>query len=460
MLPEIRDPVRIMNGAVLFHLIKGAKTVLHDHERHFGVSVMQKVQCVPKAVRIDLPAPIRGLQIGVLRVFDHVACRHLRIRILRHAAGLVIREGVQVDRSLLENLEVALLDEGGVNPVVLKELKGKLRILSADLHVAAQIVLEIVLSLESKHIGRIGRQRIYRDMADHIADDIIGVDLMAQLDCKRRREEFMVKRRVRFLQIALQLCQRDRVIRADIVLIHKPKAIQVADPALAHAGDVDLIESQPVPDLSFITPKYSLRIAQEEVDGLPGIESVVLGHDIPRNLVVAQRHQRLNAVFAALVKHLVIEGQTRLIGLFVVSIGENPAPVDGKPETGKSHLCKQRDVLFVMMIEVDCLMAGIKRRLVRSGEEGSGRIHIAAQQHIRHTQSFAILQIRAFALICGHSAAPQKVLGKSHFIYLLVVLLLKPFAHCSADVVQIAVRRIILRFHFLAGHLIRFRNSR
>ena len=474
MLPEIRDPVGIMDGAVLFHLVKCAKTVLNDHQRHFGVSVVYKVQCIPKPVRIDLPAPIGGFQIGVLRVFDHIACRHLRIGILRHAAGLIIGEGIQIDRARLEDFEVALFDEGCVDPVVFKEFKRELRVLPADLHVSAQIVLEIILSLESEHISRIGRQRIYGDMADHVADHIVGIDLMAQPDRQSGRKELMMKGRICFLQVTLELCQRDRVLRADIVLVHKAKAIQVADPTLSHAGDVDLIEGQPVFDLSFIAPEYRLRIAKEQVDGLPGIESVVFGHNIPRDLIVAQRHKRLNAILAALVKYLVIKSKTGFIGLFVVAVREDPAPVDRKPETGKSHLRKQRYILFVAMIKINSFVAGIKCRLVCPGKESPWRIHISSQQHVRHAQLFSILQIRAFTLIGCHSAAPQKVSGKSHFIYLLTVLftfqlvhcrytasgplsaalLCKPLAHLFADPVQVTVNRIIFGLRLLTGDII------
>ena len=162
---------------------------------------------------------------------------------------------------------------------------------------------------------------------------------------------------------------------------------------------------------------------------------------------MAQRHKRLNAILAALVKHLVIKSKTGFIGLFVVAVREDPAPVDREPETGKSHLRKQRYILFVAMIKINGFVAGIKCRLVCPGKESPWRIHISSQQHVRHAQLFSILQIRAFTLIGCHSAAPQKVSGKSHFIYLLTDTM-----HLSARVLPVYGIRSSVSCRYCANH--------
>ena len=108
----------------------------------------------------------------------------------------------------------------------------------------------------------------------------------------------------------------------------------------------------------------------------------------------------------AFVEHFVIEGQTGLIGLFVVAVREDPPPVDGKPEAGKAHLREQSDILRIAVIEIDRLVAGIERGRIRHRQKSPGRIHIAPEQHIRDAQSFAVRKIRAFALIARYCAAP------------------------------------------------------
>ena len=239
---------------------------------------------------------------------------------------------------------------------------------------------------------------------------------MAHPDGQRRRHELVVKCRVCLLNITLELVERDPVVSADVALIHEPQPVEIADAALTHAGDVDLIEGQPVFYLVLIAPEHRLHIAQEEIDGLSGIESLILRHDVPGNLVVAQCDQRLDPVFFALVKHLVIESESGLIGLLIVPVREDPAPVDGQPETLEAHLREQRDVLLVVMIEVDRFVAGIKGRRICLGQKSPGRIYISAKEHVRDAQSFAILQIGPLTLVGRHRASPQKILRKSHIL--------------------------------------------
>ena len=243
---------------------------------------------------------------------------------------------------------------------------------------------------------------------------------MPHLHGEGRSHKLVVQRRIGRLHIALELIERDPVVSFYVALIHDPETIQIADPSLSHAGDIDLIKSKPIFDLVLIAAENRLCIAEEESDGLSGVEAVIFCHDAPRNLVVAQGHQRLNSVPGALIKYLIVECQPRLIGLLIVAVRKDPSPVDGQPEAGKAHLREQRDILFIAMVKVNRLMAGIKCRRIRLGKKSSGRVHITTEQHVRDAESLAVLQIGSLALIGRYGASPQKILGKSHHCLLFI----------------------------------------
>ena len=118
-------------------------------------------------------------------------------------------------------------------------------------------------------------------------------------------------------------------------------------------------------------------------------------------------------MFAHLLEHGAIELNSRLIGLGVLARGEDAAPVDGDAQALKAHLVKKGDVLFVMMVEVDGLVAGIVLTLVNSGGNHARRIDGAALDHVGNGKTLTVLEIRALALVGGKSAAPEKTLGKS-----------------------------------------------
>ena len=64
VLLEVGDAVVVLDAAVGFHLVVGAQAVFDDEEG-LGVVVGHPVQGVAQAHRVDLPAPVAGLDIGV-----------------------------------------------------------------------------------------------------------------------------------------------------------------------------------------------------------------------------------------------------------------------------------------------------------------------------------------------------------------------------------------------------------
>ena len=140
---------------------------------------------------------------------------------------------------------------------------------------------------------------------------------------------------------------------------------------------------------------------------------------------MADGDQRLNAVLMALVKNAVVEGQSCLVGLSIVAVGQDAGPCNGQPEALEAHLCKQGDILFIMVIQVNGLVAGVEMCVIAAQHFHIARCHRktvrAEGGHVHRCQTLAVCLPCTLALVGGGSAAPQKALGKfAHTLYLLV----------------------------------------
>ena len=164
---QVGDAVRVVDGTVLLDLIVGAHAVLDHHQRNL-VAGVNLVEGDAQAQRIDLPAPIGGLQIGVLAAKGHVALGHLVILVGAHSAGHVVAKGVEIDLAVGDILQVTVLHHK-LDIVLGPEALGIERILAAHLHVGAVPVHGIHLLLRGEHVGRIARGGIGEDEAVHVA---------------------------------------------------------------------------------------------------------------------------------------------------------------------------------------------------------------------------------------------------------------------------------------------------
>ena len=122
---------------------------------------------------------------------------------------------------------------------------------------------------------------------------------------------------------------------------------------------------------------------------------------------MADGDQRLDAVLRAAVKNAVVKFQALLVGLALHASGEDAGPVDGGAEGLEAHLGEESNVLLVVVVEVDGLMAGIQP----VGADSSchpfraGVRAIGAQ--VRDTGAFAIHVPCALELVGCTGPAPQ-----------------------------------------------------
>lgn len=103
----------------------------------------------------------------------------------------------------------------------------------------------------------------------------------------------------------------------------------------------------------------------------------------------------------AFIDQIIVKGQPGFIGNFLIPIGEDAAPGDGKAKYPEAHLGKQGDVSFVPMIEIDALQFQIVfGRMIRD------RTNDPFWGKILGAPSFAIFIICALALVGGDCASP------------------------------------------------------
>ena len=128
-------------------------------------------------------------------------------------------------------------------------------------------------------------------------------------------------------------------------------------------------------------------------------------------------HQGLDAVLMTFVKHVLIKLQAGLVGLLIEAVGVNTAPGNAQAVALKAHLREQGDVLLVVMVKINGLMAGILISLLAL-QHSSGAVHHrpalrAGGDQVHIGQTSAVHVVSALALIGGRRAAPQKVFRKT-----------------------------------------------
>ncbi len=129
--------------------------------------------------------------------------------------------------------------------------------------------------------------------------------------------------------------------------------------------DVDFVEGQPVLHLRCVTREHRLGKPHKTVEHGAAAPATVRRHQVHGDVVVVKRHHRLYPPLAADAENVVVEGKALLVGLRVVTVGEDAAPRDGEAQGLEPHLAEERDVLSIMMIEIDGLLSGVVMALIR-----------------------------------------------------------------------------------------------
>ena len=400
---QIGDAVRIVDGAVLLDLVVGAHAVLDHHQRNL-VTGVNLVEGDAQAQRVDLPTPVGGLQVGILAAKGHVALGHLVVLVGTHGAGHVVAKGVEVDLAVGDILQVAVLHRK-LDAVLGPEALGVERVLAAHLHVGAVPVHGVHLLLRGEHVDRIARGGVGEDEAIHVAHLELRVVLVGVAHDAAAGDKLMMQGLEALLSGGL-----DGTCRA----LEALDQASFHHGAYVHGAAVNLVEGEPEFDLVLIAVEDGLAVLLKEADELAACPAVVLLDQVIGHLVVRERHERLDVVSTQAVEDAVVEGEAGLVGLGVVAVGENTAPGDGHAEHVEAHLGEQRNVLLVVMVEVDAVMVGIEAVGIDIDRNLAWLLVAAAQEVVVDRRTAAVNVPSALKLIGGGSATPIETLGESH----------------------------------------------
>ena len=400
MLTQEVDTVVVVDGAILLDNILGAQTVL-DHKQRLLITVVQVVEGDVEAQRIDGPAPLALLQVGILGAGEGIALGALDIGVIGTggATGAVIAKADEVDGVGGQDLAV-LVRHTHIDSQTLELLDGIGRVVATALDVDEEIVA-LVVELRLAHIARTAAVGVVATCGKHAADLDLGVDLVGDLGCPRAGDELVVGCQVLDGLLVLALLKEQTGT-------HKR---QVQD-------HIDLVKGKPVLHQTLVAGEDRGCKVLVEVDELAVAPAAVLLDEVNRAVEVRDGHKRLDAVRLALAEYVLVEGQTGLVGLGLVTVGEDAGPRQTHAEGLKAHLGKESDVLFVVVVEIDAGLRGIVIAVLEVEHltlAGDHRIALGAVRSYVHVgKAAAVHVVGALALVGSRCAAPQEVFTESH----------------------------------------------
>ena len=400
MLAQVVDAVVVVDGAVLLDNVLGAQAVL-DHKQRLLITVVQVVEGDAEAQRVDGPAPLALLQVGVLGTGEGVALGFLDLGVVGTggAAGAVVAKADEVDGVGGQDLAV-LVGHAHVDAQALELLDGISRVIAAALDVDEEVVV-LVVELRLAHVARTATVGVVRAGGEHATDLNLGVDLVGDLGSPSAGDELVVGGQVLDGLLVLALLK-------DQAGTHKR---QVQD-------HVDLVKGEPVLHQALVAGEDRGREVLVEVDELAVAPAAVLLDEVNGAIEVRDGHERLDAVLLALAEHVLVEGQAGLVGLGLVAVGEDAGPGQAHAEGLKAHLGKEGDVLLVVMVKIDAGLGGVVIAVLEVEHLALARDHRVAlgavRCHIHVGQAAAIHVVGALALVGSRRAAPQEVITESH----------------------------------------------
>ena len=400
MLAQVVDTVVVVDGTILLDNILGAQAVL-NHKQRLLITVVQVVERNAEAQWIDGPAPLALLQVGVLGAGEGVALGALDIGVIGTggATGAVIAKADEVDGVGGQDLAV-LVRHAHIDTQTLELLDGIGRVVATALNVDEEVIV-LIVELRLAHIARTTAVGVVATCGEHAANLDLGVDLVGNLGCPSAGNELVVGGQVLDSLLVLALLK-------DQTGTHKR---QVQD-------HIDLVKGKPVLHQTLVAGEDRGCKVLVEVDELAVAPAAVLLDEVNRAVEMRDGHERLDAVRLALAEYVLVEGQAGLVGLGLVTVGEDAGPSQAHTEGLKAHLGKESNVLLLVVIEIDAGLRGIVIAVLEVEHftlAGDHRIALGAvRSHVHVGKAAAVHVIGALALVGSRRAAPQKVFTKSH----------------------------------------------
>lgn len=187
--------------------------------------------------------------------------------------------------------------------------------------------------------------------------------------------------------------------------LHRPRSKRPA---------ADFVEGEPAAHPVVVAVNHGRGKAHKEVDYPTVAPAVVPLNQRVGHLEVRKRYQGLDAMSGEAVEDAIVEGKARFVGLALLTGGKDARPRDGETQHLEPHLGKERNILLVTMIEVDCFMAGIERpRLYLLCDPAGAFGEVVTTRHVvEDARALAVDVPRALDLVGRNGPSPEEILGK------------------------------------------------
>ena len=410
-----------MDGTVRFHRIVGSHAIFNNEQR-LVVTVVEGIQGKAQTKRVDLPAPFAGFEVRI----DHAGHHSIASRVFcgdlwvcRSAAAGIVAETDEIHAAFLQHLFIFRFRLQS-DPCALHPLLCPDRISAVRLHVNKEIIVPIPFHGQI-YIFRCACVGIELTRCQHTSHHGSGHLLVRQFDCSGAGQQFVVCSLILDLLFVFAFFK------------HK------TGPHKGHMQQhIDLVKGQPVMHDIPVTIKQHLTVAHKGIYHPAVFPAAVLFDQRNGRIKMADRDQRFDAIFTAFLEHAAVEGKTRFVGDSIISIGEDTGPRNGHPVAFEAHLCKQSDVLFIMVVQVNGFMGRVAVLCVAFQHlhlTSCDRSAVRAKGNNIHTgQSTAIHIVRTLALVCSGSSAPQKAFGHFHGCILTFCFICVSFPSCKSSI--------------------------
>ena len=260
--------------------IFGTQTVFHDHQGQLP-AVVQVIQQVTQAYRVDLPAKPAGFQIRIFQSLQKIPADFFRAAVMTGAVCHIVAQCAEIHFTLCQNCFILRL-HFNVDVLLPEPASDIIRVPPPNHRISAEQILDLIGLLGQQHIVRVTGQRIIQHGSQHTAKPELRVDAASQHDCLRTGDKLMMQ------CLIAQLFGIDWIpeIAVDTSSCHHTKL---------DLCTVDFVKGEPIFHLALVPLEDGLAVTQIMSDHLPVRPAALIGKCI-RRFIVADGDHRLNTV--------------------------------------------------------------------------------------------------------------------------------------------------------------------
>ena len=294
------------------------------------------------------------------------------------------------------------------NSILFKVFLKEIRIAALCHNIDKAEVRKLIERLVGQHIVGICGIRVSRQISNHAANHEVRIDFLGVNNGFCRSNKLIVDTVPAFLFVFSSLSRNHAESLERSLQRH-----------------IDFVKGHPIFYLILITGEQAMGILAIDINQFSIRPAAIFFPYRNRRIKMGNCNERFNMIFQALINHRIIERQSRRIRLFLLQIWEQSCDRNGEAKNLEAHFCKELDVPFVGMIEVNAPTFRIIRHRSSFGFINHflsniclthflafGRINCL--NDFRKSHHLSILIPSTLGLTCRNSATPKEILTESH----------------------------------------------